>query len=162
MRINIIVAMTHSHIIGDQGNLPWKINEDLINFRNLTIGHTVIMGRKTYDSIISSLGKPLPNRHNIVISNTIDSLPDGVIVCANLELAIEAAHAIENNEIFIIGGAQIYEQALPLTDRLIISWIKKNYTGDTKFPMSQMEGTHWKMTDYKSFAEFDVNTYQRI
>lgn len=153
--------MTNAGIIGDQGKLPWEIKEDLINFRNWTIGNTVIMGRKTYDSIITALQKPLPNRINIVVTRTLDSLPDQVITCSGLEVAIKSAEQFTDKEIFIIGGAQIYQVALPLADRLIVSWIKHPYSGDTKFPININEAANWVIDQHQSFEEFDLNIYSR-
>ena len=161
MKISIIVAMTHNHVIGNNNELPWHIKEDLINFRNKTINKTVIMGQKTYESIVAKLNKPLPNRHNIVISRTLSQTP-GIEVCSSLETAIELAKE-KGKEIFIIGGRQIYELAIPPADQLIISWIKKEYTGDTKFPahLVPIDYDQWRIIGAKRFKEFDLNIYQR-
>src|SRR3989338_5242596 len=126
--ITIIAALTKNHVIGNENRLIWNIPEDMRNFRKVTSGNVVVMGRKTYDSI----GKPLPNRHNIVISRSQKNIP-GVDVCNTLADAIEKGKSY-GKEIFIIGGATIYGQALPLADKMILSWVKREYEGDAFFP----------------------------
>ena len=119
-----------SKIIGINNSLPWNIPEDLKNFKRLTMGHPVIMGRKTFDSI----GKPLPGRFNIVISRNKNlSLPCAV-VAHSLDEAIEIAKQQNPTEVFVIGGAQIYKKALPKADKMYITEVRINVKGDAKFP----------------------------
>ncbi len=132
--ISIIVAVANDRVIGNNNQLLWHITEDMRYFRQVTSGHAVVMGRKTYDSI----GRPLPNRHNVVITRQDISL-EGCSVVHSLEEALEMLKGEE--EIFIIGGAQIYSLALPLADRLYITRVENSYQGDTHFP--QWEGEEW-------------------
>lgn len=151
--INIIVAMDNNFLIGSKGVLPWNIPEDLKLFRTLTENNIVIMGRKTFESI----GKPLPNRINIVISNTLKNYSD-VIIFNSLEKSISFAKKL-NKEIFIIGGAKIYNETITknIADKLCVSNIKKTYSGDTFFPrinlnnLKQIKEIHFNMFTYKEY-----------
>src|SRR3989344_6029604 len=121
--INIISAMTkEKRVIGKNNQLPWNIPEELAYFRKTTLGTTVIMGRKTYDSV----GRPMPKRHNIVITRQKGLVISGVDVCNTLSEALELAKK-DGNEIFVIGGAEIYAMALPYTNKMYLSFIKKEY-----------------------------------
>src|ERR1700691_1833991 len=104
------VAVSENLVIGKGNNLPWHLPEDLKHFKELTIGKTVVMGRKTYESIVARLNKPLPGRKNVVITRQTDyKVPDGVLVFKSLE---DAFQELSSNDIYIIGGAEIYKQAL--------------------------------------------------
>jgi dihydrofolate reductase len=127
-KISIIVAMSQNSVIGLKNGLPWHIPEDLKNFRKITINHSVIMGRKTYDSI----GKPLKDRDNIVISRDASLKIDGVEVVNSLEKAISKIS--ESSEIFIIGGQQIYSIALSLSTHMYVTKVDGNFDGDAFFP----------------------------
>ncbi len=124
-------------MIGRQDKLVWPIPDDLKRFKRLTMGHPVIMGRKTFESILQSLGHPLPGRTNIVVTRGTTYSPEDAVVVHSLEEAIQKAGDIDQEEIFIGGGAQIYEQALPLTDRLYITLIDDEKPGDAYFPPYQ-------------------------
>lgn len=128
--ISIIVALDESRAIGKDNGLLWSIPEDLRHFRELTLGHPIIMGRKTFESI----GKPLPGRGNIVITRNKDFGPEGCIVVDSFDEALEKALALNNNEIFIIGGGQIYAQALPKADKLYITLVSGQHEADVFFP----------------------------
>ena len=154
--INIIAAMTEERVIGKDNKLPWHLPEDLANFKRLTEGNTVIMGRKTYESIPKRF-RPLINRNNLVISKTLP-LETGIDVCPSLEEALDLAHNY-SKEIFIAGGASIYQQVLPLTDRMYISQIKKNYLGDSYFP--EFDQQKWKVTAEQDFTEFKLIIYEK-
>ena len=121
-------------VIGRQDKLMWPIPEDLKRFKRLTMGHPVIMGRKTFESILQSLGKPLPGRTNIVVTRDQSYTPEGAVVVHSLEEALQKAGGVDQKEIFIGGGAQIYEQALPLADRLYLTLIDDEKPGDAYFP----------------------------
>lgn len=150
METIIIAAMTKDHVIGKDNNLPWHIPEDLKSFKNLTKGNTIIMGRKTYDSI----GRPLPDRQNIVISRSADI--QGVDVCKSTEDAMEKAREY-GKDIFIIGGASIYEQMLPVADKMYLSIVKKEYEGDAYFP--RFDESLWKIESKEDRGEFELVTY---
>lgn len=126
--IHLIAAVAENGIIGKEGGIPWNIPADLAHFKALTLGQTVIMGRRTYESI----GRPLPGRHNIVVSTTLQSL-DGCTVAGSLQEALELA-AETDGEIFIIGGARLYEEALPLAEQLDLTLVEGAPEGDTYFP----------------------------
>lgn len=126
--LTIIVATDSNNGIGINNTLPWHLPEDLAHFKRLTSGHPIIMGRKTFDSI----GRPLPNRRNIVISRNADWQHEGVERVGSLE---EAKALIAGTaEAFVIGGAQVYQQALPLVDKLVITRIGRTYDCDAFFP----------------------------
>ena len=127
-KISIIVAMSQNSVIGLKNELPWHISEDLKNFRKITINHSVIMGRKTYDSI----GKPLKDRNNIVISRDASLVIDGVEVVNSFENAISKTN--ESSETFIIGGGQIYSIALPIATHMYITKVDGIFDGDAFFP----------------------------
>jgi dihydrofolate reductase len=127
-KLSIIVAMSSNRVIGVNNSLPWHLSEDLKHFKTLTTGHTILMGRKTYESI----GKPLPNRRNIVISRNLNAFYGGVEVVHSLEDAFSTSS--NDKEVFIIGGSNIYEQSLHLVEHLYITEIKKAFEGDAFFP----------------------------
>ena len=133
-QLAIIVAHAQNGTIGLAGNMPWRLPEDLKHFKEVTMGHPVIMGRVTHESI----GRPLPGRDNIVISRNPDYRPEGCRTATSLE---EAAGMIKNDELaFVIGGAQIYAQALKLVDTCWITEIQAEYPGDAFFgPLSLEE-----------------------
>ncbi|ANQ50278.1 dihydrofolate reductase [Flammeovirga yaeyamensis] len=131
MKISIIVAKAANNVIGKDNQLIWHIPADLKYFKKVTSGHCVIMGRKTHESI----GKCLPNRLNIVISRNKEYQPyEGGVLSSGLEEAIEYARQKGENEVFIIGGGVLYQEAIKLADKLYITEIHDQFTGDTFFP----------------------------
>jgi dihydrofolate reductase len=131
-KISIIVATTKVRLIGNRktNDLLWHIPAELKRFKEITTGHPIIMGRKTYESI----GRVLPNRTNIIITrDTNFSVPQAIVV-HSLDEAIQRASTIDQNEIFIIGGGQIFEQALPLANKLYVTIVEGNFKGDVYFP----------------------------
>ncbi len=130
MKLSIIVAVAENGVIGHNNQLIWHLPEDLKMFKRLTSGHPIIMGRKTFESI----GKPLPNRTSIIITKNPEFQIEGCITVHSLEEAIEAANEIEENEAFIIGGAEIYRLALPFADTIYLTEVHHTFEGDTFFP----------------------------
>jgi dihydrofolate reductase len=128
--ISAIAALGKNNLIGRTDGLVWRIPEDLKRFKALTMGHPVIMGRKTYDSI----GRALPGRTNIVITKNKDFSAEGCIVANSVDEAIEKAKEAGEGEIFIIGGGEIYKQALPYTDKLYLTLVKDSQDGNVFFP----------------------------
>ena len=120
--------------IGRENGLLWHVPEDLKRFKALTLGQPIIMGRKTFESILEILGKPLPGRTNIVITRENNYACEGAVVCNSLESAIAKAQEEDPAEIHIGGGAQLYEQVLPYTSRLHLTFFDDNQEGDTHFP----------------------------
>jgi dihydrofolate reductase len=130
-RISIIAAIgAQNNALGRNNNLIWKIPGDLNRFKQLTTGHPIIMGRKTFESI----GRPLPNRTNIVITRNNDFKAEGVLITHSFDEALAEAKLIEDEEIFIIGGGEIYKQALPFTHRLYLTLVHDEQDGDVYFP----------------------------
>lgn len=154
--IIIIVGIAKNRIIGKDNRLPWSIPEDLKKFKRITSGNTLIMGRKTFESI----GKPLPNRFNIVLSRSMQSESDieGIEISSSVDDAIAKAKK-HGKDIFIIGGTEIYRQFLPIADRLFISHIKKEYQGDSYFP--EYDESEWEVESKEQFDEFDFVVYKR-
>ena len=130
MLISAIAAIGKNNVIGQNNDLVWKIPDDLARFREITKGHPVIMGRRTFESI----GRPLPDRTNIVISREKDYATEGVSVVYSVDEAIEKAKSLGNDEIFVIGGGEIYRQFMPYTDKLYLTIIDAEADGDVFFP----------------------------
>jgi dihydrofolate reductase len=133
MRKSIIVAASQSGVIGKDGKLPWHLPSDLKRFKALTMGHTLIMGRKTFESI----GKPLPGRTTLVLTRQTAEMcsfyPEGVHCARSLDEAMDAAFAAGENEVFICGGGEVYREALPLVDRVYLTVVERDFEGDTRF-----------------------------
>jgi dihydrofolate reductase len=136
--VSLVVAAARNNVIGKGNALPWDLPNDLKHFREVTSGHTVIMGRKTFESI----GRPLPKRRNIVITRQEDYKPEGVEVVGSLEAAITAVPTGE--EAFVIGGGEIFKQALPLADRVYLTRVEADVEGDAFFPV--LEQSEWRET----------------
>ena len=133
-RVSLVVAMARNRAIGHAGGLPWHISADLVRFKRITMGKAVIMGRKTFESI----GRPLPGRHNIVITRDPDYQGAGIFVAPDLTTALAAGAAFNavsgEREIMVIGGGEIYRQALPLAERIYLSEVQAEPPGDAFFP----------------------------
>jgi dihydrofolate reductase len=133
MKFSHVVACSKNRVIGHEGKMPWHLPEDLKLFKKITTGHVVIMGRKTFESI----GRPLPQRLNIVVSQQNLNLPADIRRASSLEEALDLAHALEGpwgQEAFIIGGGQIYTQSLPIVDQIYMSQVPLDVPGDTWYP----------------------------
>ena len=139
MIISAIVAMSSNRVIGHQGQIPWKIPGEQKMFKEITLGHTVIMGRKTYESI----GRPLPGRTNIVITRQSDYQASGCAVVHDLDSAFRSCPPGEK-EAFICGGGQLYQESMPLTDRIYLTVLPREMEGDTYFP--EISETEFKIT----------------
>lgn len=133
MIISFVVAIAENNAIGKDNQLLWSLPKDMKHFKEITNGHTVIMGRKTFDS----MGKPLPNRRNIVITRKHDLKIEGAEVTNTLEEAL--ALCAQDEEVFIIGGAEIYKEALPQTDRIYLTRVHQCFEADAFFPELNME-----------------------
>ncbi|MDP6541469.1 MAG: dihydrofolate reductase [Phycisphaerales bacterium] len=132
--MEIVVAMSKNNVIGQDGKMPWHLPADLIHFKNLTSNHAIVMGRKTWESI----GRPLPNRLNIVVTKQPDYEASDAVVVHSLAEGVEVAGS---RRVFVIGGGQIYSQALPLASRLHLTRIEAMIEGDTHFP--DLDETIW-------------------
>jgi dihydrofolate reductase len=151
--ITIIAAMTKERVIGYQNSIPWHLPEDLKHFKHVTLGKPIIMGRKTYESI----GRPLPKRHNIVVSQTL-SPREGITVVASLTEALDHANTLSEHS-FIIGGAALYKAAMEVADNLYISCVPGPYTGDRHFP--EIDPAIWKLAEEVPFKTFVFKRFER-
>ncbi|MCS6239447.1 type 3 dihydrofolate reductase [Shewanella baltica] len=154
MRIAMIAAMANNRVIGKENKMPWHLPDDLRHFKAMTLGKPVVMGRKTFESI----GRPLPGRHNIVISRQTDLVIEGVTCVTSFDAAKQAAGECE--ELVVIGGGQLYAELLPYADILYLTQIKLEVEGDTFFPHWD-DGT-WKETESLSSINADGLEYRFI
>lgn len=158
MEIVIIAAVAANGVIGADGELPWHLPEDLRRFKATTMGHPVIMGRRTYEGIVNRLGEPLPGRTNVVLSRGEPPLPAGVRHASSIDEAIEIARQLDDLT-YIIGGASVYEGFLPRADRLELTEIDAAFEGDTYFP-ERDEGA-WVEIDRDDRDGFAFVVYER-
>ena len=155
--ISIIVAFDENRLIGADNKLPWHFKEDLQYFKEVTTDHDIFMGRRTFESILSYRNKPLPNRHHYVATSTAEYEIDGVTTVSDIESFITGYPA--NKELFIIGGAKIYEQLLPFANRLYITHVKHPYEGDTWFP--DIDFDEWKILSKRETDQLCFAVYER-
>jgi len=146
MRNSIIAAIAKNGVIGRGGTLPWHLADDLRRFKRLTMGHTLVMGRKTWESI----SRPLPGRRMVVITRQTDYRADGVQVAGSLDDALAVAAAAGDEEAFVIGGAEIYRLAMPRTDRLYLTRVLADVDGDACFP--EFDPQDWTLVDAEMHA----------
>ena len=151
MTLTLIAALADDRVIGRANTLPWYLPADLKRFKQLTTGHTVIMGRKTFESV----GRPLPNRRNIVISSSKDFQPAGVTVVPTMEHALKLAK--DDGEVFIVGGSRVFEAALPLAGRLELTRMHAAIAGDVYFP--PWNPADWTLVSEEKHLADDRNQY---
>tara|TARA_Y200000002_G_scaffold138964_1_gene114562 strand:+ start:1271 stop:1753 length:483 start_codon:yes stop_codon:yes gene_type:complete len=152
MNLSIIVAMSKNRVIGKDNKMPWHLSNDLKNFKKITIGKTIVMGRLTYDSI----GKALPERKNIVLSrNLIDS---NVFIFDNFEEVLDFTK--DEDEVFIIGGQDIYSQTIDKVNKLYLTTIDANIEGDKYFP--EIDISKWKKIRSENFSKDQNNTHDFV
>jgi len=149
--LSIIVAMDKNNLIGDNNAIPWHLPADLAYFKKITTGKSVIMGRKTFDSIFKMLGKPLPNRENIILTRDKNLKINGCKVIHTL------AEIKQFDNAFIIGGSNIYNQTLDLVDKLYITFVDGDFYGDAYFP--KFEKNNWKIISEEKNLSTDKNKY---
>ena len=166
MVISLIAALTQNLVIGKNNDLPWHLPDDMKYFMQTTKQHHVVMGRKNYESIPEKF-KPLPNRSNIVVSRQTDFNAPNCIVVDSLEKAIAIARENNEQELFIIGGAEVYKLAMPLADRLYLTEIQTILQGDTYFPV--FDKKNWKEisrnhhpVDERHLFRFDFVVYEKV
>lgn len=154
MKISIVVAVANNGIVGNKGQLPWRLSADLQHFKQVTLGKTVLMGRKTFESI----GKALPQRQNWVISTQSNYvLPEGVRLFSSLEAALTQANTENLDELCVIGGGEIYRQILPLTDTIYLTKVDASPEGDTSFP--ELSPDDWTSVEKKMYTKDEKNEY---
>jgi len=146
-----IVAMSRYQVIGNQNALPWHLPADLKHFRQITTGKTVLMGRKTFESI----GKPLPNRNNVILTKNIDSIPP--IYHSNVSVYNEIPNEMDTSEWFLIGGSTMYDHFLPQVTELYVTRIFYDFKGDSFFPLHAW--SKWQLEDIQYGVKDDQNRY---
>ena len=151
MTISLIVAVAENNVIGKNNQLAWHLPADLKLFKNLTTGHHIIMGRKTYESI----GKPLPNRISVIITRQENYKAEGCLVIKSLQDAIEISK--NDEEVFIIGGAEIFREAIPIADKIYLTRIHHSFEGDTFF--QELDQNAWEETKRIDFNPDEKNKY---
>ncbi|KAA3602012.1 MAG: dihydrofolate reductase [Calditrichaeota bacterium] len=151
MRISLIFAKSSNGVIGKENTLPWHLSADLKRFKKITSGNSILMGRKTYESI----GRPLPNRKNVVITRQKDFEAKGCVVANSLEEAIEGCK--DEAEIFVIGGSEIYKQAMKFADRIHLTEIHEDFEGDAFAPEFDLKD--WQETSREDFEPNEKNKY---
>ncbi len=152
--LKILVAFDENRVIGKNNALIWHIPADLKRFKALTTGHVIIMGRKTFESI----GRPLPNRTTVVISRQQDLKIEGVILAHSVEEAILKAKSISRDDIFIVGGAEIYQLSLPLADQILVTQLHDIFEGDAFFP--EISPAIWEVAEQERGVTDEQNAYQ--
>ncbi|MEQ8768317.1 MAG: dihydrofolate reductase [Planctomycetota bacterium] len=158
MKIALIVAHDSNLLIGKDGGLPWRFPEDLKHFKAQTLGHVVIMGRRVFEEIGC---RPLPKRTNIVLSRTKDFAP--VATFGSLEEALAHCRELGEDKVFIIGGAKLYAETLPIADELIVTEVARTFDGDTWFPEYRDQiGTTWRETSRREGGELTFVHYERV
>jgi len=154
MRTVIVVAVARNGVIGAEGGLPWRIPEDMARFKQLTMGHALVMGRATFESI----GRPLPGRTNIVLTRRPDWSHEGVLVAGTLAEGLSMAAAREQDA-FIAGGAEVYRQALEIAERIELTEVDDSPAGDTWFP--PVDWSQWREVSRETHSGFSFVTYDR-
>lgn len=166
MTISLLVAMSDAGVIGRNGQLPWRLSADLRRFRRLTTGHAIVMGRKTFESI----GRPLPERMNIVVTRQRDfSPPAGVVVTHDIDAALKIAREMRpvgrgnagvpghDDEVFVVGGAEIYRQTLGMADRIYLTLVHADVAGDARFDAPNP--VEWREVERTNHPADDKNEY---
>jgi len=152
MKISIIAAMGENRAIGLAGKIPWHLPADFKRFKELTLGHPVVMGNKTFESI----GKPLPDRTNIVLAKDSDYAAEGCLVVHSLDDALALA-AKENEEVFIIGGGSVYALAMPMADVIYLTKVHGTFEGDVFFP--EIDENKWRLISSEPHEKDEKNAY---
>lgn len=154
MIVSLLVAMARNRVIGKDNDLPWYLSADLNRFKKLTTGKSVIMGRTTFEAIVARIGKPLPNRINIILTrNASYQAPEGCIVVTSLDDALAKA---SGKELFVIGGGQVFDQALDKADLIYLTQVEADIQGDVLFPEI---GPEWKVVSSEAHEADDKNEY---
>ena len=158
--ITLIAALSQNNVIGVNNSIPWRIKDDMLHFKDLTMGHPVIMGRKTYDSLPDSF-KPLPGRKNIVMSRNYQD-NNGIYLAKNMDEALKLAG---DEETYVIGGSQIYESFLPIANKMELTKIQRDYEGDAFFP--EINWKEWELINQENKEtikglKYSFETYLKI
>ncbi len=150
--ISLVVAMAKNRVIGSNNDLPWYLSADLKHFKEITTGHTIVMGRTTLESIVARLGKPLPNRTNVVLTHDANyQAPEGCVVVTTLDDALRIS-----DDVMVIGGGQVFAEALPKADRIYLTRVEADIAGDVLFPEL---GPEWKEVSSETHEADEKNEY---
>jgi len=155
----LIAAVAENGVIGADGEMPWHYPADLAHFKETTMGHPVIVGRVTYESISSQIGGPLPGRTNIVLTRSGVDAPEEVVQVASVDAAVAAAAETGSDTAFVAGGATVYEAFLPRADRLVITEVPGEPEGDTRFP--EWDPDAWVERERETADDLSFVTYER-
>jgi dihydrofolate reductase len=159
MRVTLVAAVARNMVIGREGRIPWRLPGEQATFKELTLGHVLVMGRLTYESI----GRPLPGRTTVVVTSQRDWQPPGgprpdVLVEPDLDAALRRAASVDD-EVFVVGGGEVYRQAMPRADRLIVSWVDDEPDGDAFFP--HVSDVDWSEARAEQRIGYRVTEYVR-
>ncbi|WP_458187752.1 dihydrofolate reductase [Haladaptatus sp. NG-WS-4] len=157
-RLVFVAAVAENGVIGRDGGMPWHYPDDLRHFKETTMGHPVVMGRTTYESIAARIDGPLPGRTNVVLSRSNPDLPDEVVLVHGVKEALDAVAELDDVA-FVVGGATVYEQFLPHADEMMLTEIHEEYKGDTHFP--EWNAEEWREVERDEYGEFDFVRYER-
>ncbi|MDS0294873.1 dihydrofolate reductase [Halogeometricum luteum] len=160
----LVAAVAENGVIGRDGGMPWHLPEDMAHFKRTTTGHPVVVGRKTYESVVEAIGGPFPDRTSVVLSSRDLDLPEGAVLAQSfgeaVETAEDAAAEMGVSTVYVAGGARVYEQFLPRASRLILTEIPESYEGDTAFP--PRDESAWREVERDERESFDFVTYERV
>lgn len=163
VRFVLVAAVADNGVIGRDGDMPWHLPEDLQHFKETTMGHPVVMGRKTYESIARQLDGPLPGRHSVVLTSRDLDVPDGAETAASIAEAVEASETAAAEmgveTVYVVGGATVYEQFLDRASRLVLTELDAAHEGDTRFP--DWDRDAWVETDRDDRDGFSFVVYDR-
>ena len=163
VEIALIAAVAENRVIGRDKEMPWHFTEDLEYFKRTTTGHPVIVGRRTYETVVDALGEPFPGRTSVVLTTQSLDLPPGAVVANSVAEAIDLADADAAERgvdvVYVAGGGRVYEQFLPHATRLVLTEIHESYEGDTRFPA--FEDDEWTEVERDERDAFDFVTYER-
>jgi len=159
MQLSLVAAVAANGVIGADGGVPWHLPEDLAHFRETTVGHPVVMGRRTFESIAADIGGPLPDRHNVVLTSHPERLPDTVTPVSSLPAARSVVRAHKADVAYVIGGGTVYRQFLPAADELVLTELDAPHEGDTTFP--PVDWDRWRVVERQRHDAFDIVTYAR-
>ncbi len=153
--ITIVVAVAANGVIGREGGMPWRLPGEQARVKKLTMGHVLVMGRRTFDSI----GRALPGRTTVVVTRQPDWQAEGALVAGSVDAALEIA-ARHDREVFVFGGAEIYAAAIPRADRMVVTWVDQEPAGDTTFP--EVDWDQWREVGRESGEGYSVVDYERV
>ena len=163
VEIALIAAVAENRVIGRDKEMPWQFSEDLEYFKRTTTGHPVIVGRRTYETVVDALGEPFPGRTSVVLTTQSLDLPPGAVVANSVAEAIDLADADAAERgvdvVYVAGGGRVYEQFLPHATRLVLTEIHESYEGDTRFPA--FDEDEWTEVERDERDAFDFVTYER-